>query len=297
MNSNLPPLSSLVAFEAAGRLQSFTRAAAELNVTQAAVSRQIRLLEDHLGRQLFRRAHRAVELTNEGRDYLHTIANALNHVGTATRELKTTAREPRLTIAADQSMATLWLLPRLQAFRQEAPGLNIRLIADDDEDRIFASGADVALVHGDGDWPLHQSAMLFADDIVPVCSPEYLMTRQAPQSASDFVVEALIDLEDEHWNWLNWRQWLTSQGVSMAAGPRGLVIDSYPLVIDAALRGSGFALGWRGLIDDALAEGRLVAPLATSLKTRFGYYIVWPRNRTILPEAQIFIDWALRNAA
>jgi len=99
MKENLPPLSALIAFEAAGRLQSFTRAAAELHVTQAAVSRQIRLLEDHIGRPLFTRAHRAVELTNEGRDYLHTVVNALTHIGAATADLKTAARDPRLFAA------------------------------------------------------------------------------------------------------------------------------------------------------------------------------------------------------
>lgn len=296
MKASLPPLSSLVAFEAAGRLQSFTRAAVELNVTQAAVSRQIRLLEDHLGRRLFLRAHRAVELTNEGRDYLHTIVNALTHIGTATLELKTTRRAPRLTIAADQSMASLWLLPRLKVFREQADSLSVRLIVGDDEQKMLSSGADVALIHGDGIWAGHDSALLFAEDVTPVCSPDYLKSHMPPQSPVDFTTETLIELEDEHWNWLNWRQWLTSQGVGVAAGPRSLMIGSYPLVVDAAVRGMGYALGWRGLIDEPLAQGSLVAPLAVTLKTRFGYYAVWPQGRAPLREAQEFIDWAINDA-
>ena len=113
MKESLPPLTALIAFEAAGRLQSFTRAAEELNVTQAAVSRQIRLLEEHLGKPMFIRAHRSVELTTEGRNYLHTIVNALSHVSAATREIKSAGTEVRLTVAADQSIAHLWLMPRL----------------------------------------------------------------------------------------------------------------------------------------------------------------------------------------
>ena len=116
---------ALTAFEAAGRLQSFTRAARQLNVTQAAVSRQIRLLEEHIGKKLFIRAHRSVELTAEGRNYLHTVATALSHVSAATRELRSAKGDPALTLAADQSIAHLWLLPRLAAFRREWPGLNI----------------------------------------------------------------------------------------------------------------------------------------------------------------------------
>lgn len=294
MNSDLPPLSALVAFEAAGRLQSFTKAAGELNVTQAAISRQIRLLEERLGRPLFVRAHRAVELTSEGRSYLHTVVNALTHVSAATRELKTSERAPRLTVAADQSMAALWLMPRLDAIRKKLPATGIRLIVSDDDGKCLAGDIDIALLHGDGSWIAHDSALLFAEEVVPVCSPACLKSRQAPRSPTDLVHETLIDLEDEHWNWLNWRQWLTSHGVSMAATKRGLTIDSYPLVIDAAKRGLGFALGWRGLVDDEIAAGRLVMPLKETLMTRFGYYAVWPRGRPLSPEAKSFIDWAVR---
>ncbi len=296
MNDDLPPLSALVAFEAAGRLQSFTKAAGELNVTQAAISRQIRLLEGHLGRPLFVRAHRAVELTNEGRDYLHTIVNALTHVSAATRELKTSERAPRLTVAADQSMAALWLMSRLKAFREKSPAAGLRLIVSDDDQKCLAGDIDVALLHGDGSWITHDSALLFAEEVVPVCSPAYLKSREAPRSPADLIHETLIDLEDEHWNWLNWRQWLTSHGVSMAAGPRSLTIDSYPLVIDAAKRGLGFALGWRGLVDDEIAAGRLVMALKETLTTRFGYYAVWPRSRPLSPEAKSFIDWAVQES-
>ena len=293
MNRDVPSLAALVAFEAAGRLQSFTKAAAELNVTQAAVSRQIRLLEDGLGQPLFSRAHRAVELTAAGRDYLHTIVNALAHVTAATRELRISERVSRLTVAADQSMAAMWLMPRLKVMRANSPNASIRLTVSDDDDRCLAADVDVALMHGEGNWVTHDSARLFGDEIVPVCSPAHLKSRQALRSPADLLGEALIDLEDEHWNWLNWRQWLSSHGVSMAAGQRGLTVDSYPLVIEAAKRDMGIALGWRGLVDGELAAGRLVTVLNETLATRFGYYVVWPRSKKPSPEAKEFIDWAI----
>ena len=156
MKESLPPLTALIAFEAAGRLQSFTRAAEELNVTQAAVSRQIRLLEEHLGKPMFIRAHRSVELTTEGRNYLHTVVNALSHVSAATREIRSAVTEVRLTVAADQSIAHLWLMPRLQGFRATHAHVNLHLIASDEEEACLSGEVDVALIHGDGNWAAHE---------------------------------------------------------------------------------------------------------------------------------------------
>lgn len=287
MRNDLPPLMALTAFEAAGRLQSFTRAARQLNVTQAAVSRQIRLLEEHIGKKLFIRAHRSVELTAEGRNYLHTVATALSHVSAATRELRSAKGDPVLTLVADQSIAHLWLMPRLVEFRRAWPGLRIDLVASDEAKLWLAPQVDVALIHGEGDWPGHDSALLFGEEVFPVCSPDY---RPDWPDIGALRQEILLDLDDDHWNWMNWRQWLNAQGVGAAAAPRRLTINNYPLLIDAARRGLGVALGWRGLVDDDLAAGRLVAPLRASLKTRFGYRAAWPRDRPRSPAAIALVE-------
>ena len=292
MKDSLPPLTALIAFEAAGRLQSFTRAAEELNVTQAAVSRQIRLLEDHLGKPLFLRAHRSVELTTDGRNYLHTVVNALSHVSAATRDLKTAGPAVRLTVAVDQSIAHLWLMPRLQAFRTAHAAINLHLIASDEEKACLAADVDVAILHGDGNWPAHESELLFAEEVFPVCHPGYFAGRSGGLAVADLASAELLALDDDHWNWLSWRQWLSAHGAGEAVASPALTISSYPLVIDAARRGLGVALGWRGLVDDDLAAGRLVAPLRESLKTRFGYHLVWSRERTRSPAALAFIAWA-----
>jgi DNA-binding transcriptional LysR family regulator len=295
MKTDLPPLLALTAFEAAGRLQSFTRAAAQLNVTQAAVSRQIRLLEEHLGRKLFLRAHRSVQLTSEGRSYLHTVATALAHVAAATRELKADTSGLTLSVAVDQAVAHLWLAPRLRLFTGSLPGLTLNLVVSDDERTCLDPAIDVAVIQGEGGWPGHESAVLFAEEVFPVCSPAYRDAIGAePLTVELLASEALIDLDDDHWNWMNWRQWLSANGVGAAAGPRRLRISSYPLVIDAARRGHGVALGWRGLVDDDLEAGHLCAPLRVSVRTRFGYHALWPRERPRSPAAHAFLDWLQR---
>ena len=126
---------------------------------------------------------------------------------------------------------------------------------------------DVALIHGDGNWAAHESKLLFPEEVFPVCSPHYLGARQGRLAAEHLIDATLLDLDDDHWNWLNWRQWLSAHGAGQTVVPRPLTISSYPLVIDAARRGLGMALGWRGLVDDDLKAGRLVAPLRESLKT------------------------------
>ena len=257
------------------------------------MSRQIRLLEDHLGKKLFVRSHRAVQLTAEGRSYLHTVATALAHVGAATRDLRSATNAAQLCVAVDQSVGHLWLLPRLGSFTHANPALSLNLIVSDEERVCMAPSVDVAIMHGEGTWPGHDSALLFAEEVFPVCSPDYDKETAGGLAAVERLAgEVLLDLDDNHWNWMNWRQWLNANGIGETSGPRRLQIGSYPLVVDAARRGLGIALGWRGLVDDDLASGHLVAPLRASVKTRFGYHVLWPRDREPSPAVRAFVHWA-----
>ncbi len=293
LRKSLPPLHALVAFEAAARLSSFSAAAQELNISQAAVSQQIRNLEESLNLSLFDRAHKTVQLTPAGREYQHTVAMALEHLAAATRDLRASRGRARLTVAADQSMAWLWLMPRLGRFQDGNPAVSVRVVASDLEADCFAGDVDVALVHGEGKWPGLRAMRLFGDEIYPVCSAEYLKASPPLAAPVDLVRHTLLHLEDDHWNWLNWRMWLTGNGVDQPAGEGGLTINNYALLIEAAKMGQGVALGWSGLVDHELDRGALVRPLRDSIRTRFGYYAVWPEHQAQSPQARAFIDWIL----
>ena len=293
LRQQLPSLDYLIAFEAAARLLSFTAAARELNLTQAAISQQIRALERGLGVPLFLRSHRAVQLTSAGRQYQHTVAMALVHLADATTEARNIGAASSLTIAVDESLAAFWLMPRLAAFRQLAPELALRLVVSYDEAVCLAEDVDVALMFGGGHWPGFTVQPLFPEEVFPVCSPAYAASNPGLSSLDRLARAVLIDLEDEHWNWLTWRIWLTELGVTVPASHRPLRINSYPLVIEAARRGHGLALGWRYLVDDDLASGALVRPLSESVSTALGYHALRKERGKPSRHAADFCDWLM----
>lgn len=290
LRKQLPPLDALVMFDAAARHLSFTEAAKELNVTQAAVSRQIRLLEENLGVRLFIRSHRTVELSPQGREFQHTVGSALVDLAKAANHVRNIPLV-RLAIAADQAVAGLWLTPRLQRFRAAHPDTSIRLVVSDYEPDCLKGEIDVAIIHGSGSWPRHRCELLFSEEVFPVCSPDYL-ERSGPLSCpADLIEHTLIDHEDEHWNWMNWRMWLATNDFDLPSEHHKLQINNYNLVIQAAREGQGIGLGWRYLVDEMLERGDLVRPIPTSVKTEFGYYLLTQQERPLDPDVQAFVDW------
>lgn len=287
----LPPLSTLQAFEAAGRLLSFTKAARELHVTQAAISKQMRLLEERLGVALFTRSHRRVELTAEGREYLHTVVTALTHLTHATSELRAKEAPRELRLAVDQSVGALWLLPRLERLLAALPEATLHVVVSDAEARLLAEEVDLAFLHGENRWPGHDAELLFDEVVFPVCSPAYRRRIARLAAPADLARARLIDLEDENWTWINWRIWLTDHGVGLPVTHRALTFTSYPLVLDAARRGLGVALAWEKLIEEDLARGSLVRPLRAQVRTRFGYYLAWPRSRPLSSLGRRCMEW------
>ena len=278
LKNSLPPLDPLIAFEAAARLLSFTRAGEELHLSQAAISQQIRGLEESLQVKLFTSSHRAVQLTNEGREYQHTVVAILKQLAGATMDIQNVEFAQQLVIGCDQSFATQWLSPRISQLRQLMPAVTLRIIASDDDNESLGSEVQVAVLHGDGLWPGFEALRLFDEEVFPVCSPGF-DHKLAQQDWVTWLLQAqLIDLADSHWNWMNWRLWLGGNNIDQPLGNRNLQINSYPLVIDAACAGHGVALGWRHLVDDLIAQGRLVRPIKQSIKTDFGYYFICRDN-------------------
>lgn len=292
LRQQLPPLDALVMFDAAARHLSFTRAAEELNITQAAVSRQIRILERDLGVRLFVRSHRAVELSPQGREFQHTVASTLVQLAKAANHVRNLPLV-RLAVAADQAVAGLWLTPRLLQFRRLHSGVSIRLVVSDYEPDCLKDEIDVAIIHGDGSWPLHNTELLFAEEVLPVCSPSYIEQNRPISSPSDLIEHSLVDHEDEHWNWMNWRMWLARHEVDLPPEHHKLQINNYNLVIQAAREGQGIGLGWRCLVDDMLAAGELVRPLPATVRTEFGYHLLTHKNRPLGPDVEAFVSWVV----
>ncbi len=294
VKKRLPPLDPLIAFESAARLLSFTRAGEELHLSQAAISQQIRNLEDSLQVKLFTRSHRAVQLTNEGREYQHTVTAILKQLAGATMDIQNVEFTPQLVIGSDEAFASQWLSSRIQLLRQQLPEVALRLIASDDYDESLGPEVQVAVLHGDGNWPGFVAIKMFDEEVFPVCSPDYDHAGAAQDWVAWLLQAQLIDLADNHWNWINWRLWLGGHDIDEPLGNRSLQINRYPLVIEAACAGHGVALGWRYLVDDLIKQGRLIRPVTESMKTEFGYYLLCRDNLLQDGIVNRFRNWLLR---
>jgi DNA-binding transcriptional LysR family regulator len=293
LKQRLPPLEPLIAFEAAARLLSFTHAGEELHLSQAAISQQIRHLESSLQVKLFSRSHRAVQLTNEGREYQHTVTAILKQLAGATMDIQNVEFKQQLVFGCDQAFAAHWLAPRIANLRGLLPAVALRIIASDDYSESLGAEVQAAVIHGDGQWTGFYAERLIAEEVFPVCSPDYPHQNARDDWVNWLLQAQLIDLADSHWNWMNWRLWLSGNNIDEPLGNRNLQINSYPLVIDAACAGQGVALGWRGLVDDLISAGRLVRPLEQSLQTEFGYYFICRENLQDDPTILRLKHWLL----
>ncbi|MBN3723273.1 transcriptional regulator GcvA [Burkholderia sp. Ac-20379] len=296
-SKQLPPLSYLAAFEAAARHENFTAAAEELCLTQSAVSRQIRLLEETLRCPLFVRSHKAVTLTEGGRKFQRTVNAALELLASAAYELRVQASSSTVTVSTDLAFASHWLIPRLPQFREAHPEIVIHVDASDEDTTHIREGADVAIQFGDGHWPACSSRFLLDEEICPVCSPAYLARQTSMRGPEDLLNCTLIHLETRHWDWMDWPTWFARNDLALGEPRQDLYINNYPAVLQAALGGQGVAMGWRYLADDMLDAGVLVRPIETSVRTGRGFFLLYPADSLLSPEARIFCDWIVRMCA
>jgi LysR family glycine cleavage system transcriptional activator len=295
MSQDLPPLAWLRAFEAAARANSFTAAARELNMTQPAVSYQIRALERRLGARLFRRHARRVDLTELGRAYLPAVRRAFAALSASTAGLFGLGDEREVTVRCAASFAALWLAPRLRRFVEAHPNVGVRLYSakwpDSPQDQV----ADVDVRYGDGAWPGQEVALLRRERCVPVCSPESarrLGDPPRPAAAADAALMHIMGYENF------WRDWFQVAGLSDAPSGRGLKVDSTLAALEIAASGHGLAIVFERFADRHLQDGRLVAPFRQRLETPMGHYVLLPEAAGApKPEAVLFRDWLLAEAA
>ena len=292
MARRLPPLNALRAFEAAARHLSFTRAAEELHVTQAAISHQVKALEEHLGRKLFRRLNRALLLSDDGQAYLPSVSRAFTLLNEATNDLLTKHAPGPLTVSVLPSFAARWLVPRLGRFRQIRPDIDLR-IDPSAELADFAGGdVDVGIRYGRGEYPGMRADWLMTEDIFPVCSAALLKGPHPLRDPRDLEHQVLLH-DDGHGDW---RTWLLAAGVDRVDPARGPIFTDSSMLIEAAMAGQGVALARGVLAADELAAGRLVQPFSLSLPTEYAYYLVCPRDTAEQPKIAAFRDWLLGEA-
>jgi len=291
MPVTLPSLNGLRAFESAARHLSFTRAATELNVTQTAISHQIRRLEEQLGITLFERRTRELRLTREAAAYLPSVQNAFEELRQATARLQRPSRDALLTVSTMASLAAKWLVTRVAAFQDANPGIEVRITTSPHLVDFRREEVDMAVRYGRGSWPGLRARWLMAEDIFPVCSPALLQGENPLRRPADLAHHTLLHASASR---EDWQVWLTAAGLpSSIAARRGLSFDQSFMVVQAAVDGLGVALGRSRFVEADIAAGRLVVPFDLVLPADAGFYIVAPEDTADTPKIALLRDWLL----
>jgi LysR family transcriptional regulator, glycine cleavage system transcriptional activator len=294
MARHLPPLNALRAFEAAARHLSFTKAARELHVTQAAVSHQIKGLEEYLGVPLFHRHRKAVLLTEAGQLCLPGLRDGFDRLAAAVDSIRNLDNANVLTVTTSPSLAAKWLVPRLDQFRKAHPEFEVRIDASTNLVDFERENVDIGIRYGGGSYPGLESELLFEIEVFPVCSPRLCKGRHPLRSPQDLKWHTLL-----HTEWRargeepDWRMWLLAAGAPDVDWSRGPQFNDVTVAIQAAIEGHGVALGRGALVAADLKASRLVRPFRLSVAGRFRYYLVYPAAALKRPKVAAFRDWLL----
>jgi LysR family glycine cleavage system transcriptional activator len=292
--AHLPSLQTLRAFEAAGRLHSYSKAAEELGLTHGAVSHRIRELELRLGRQLFRRAGNTMVPTTAGAELLAQVSLGLGLLEQAFKPAPTAASakaSTQVVVTAVPSLASTWLFARLGDFKAAHGDIDISLRVSEELVDLKRDGVDVGVRLGLGGWQGLSATKLFDEALMPVCTPEY-RDRLALSAPSDLSRATLLRN-----TWTPWARWFQAAGLHWPEPSSGPSFDDSTLLMRAAMRGDGVALARHWLAVDEIRAGRLVAPFALSVQDDFAYWLIWPARGKLRPEAEAFRDWLLEQAA
>lgn len=294
LRSLVPSINSLVVFEAAGRLSSFTGAARELRMTQAAVSYAIHRLEEHLGTTLFLREHRRVRLSAAGARFHADVAIGLSHIQRSAQDLRAVATGGHVTLACSTAFAAFWMVPRMAQLRADLPQIDLRIQTADRDLDLVGEGIPLAIRGGSpADWPQYEARPLAAEEIYPVCGAGYLAGRARPVLPEDLLAHQLIHLEEPFRQAATWRDWFASVGVEGRRMPKGLQINDYVLVVQSVIAGQGVALGWRHLVEGLVRQGVLVRLTDHVLTTGMDFHVIWPREASLSRAALEVRDWLL----
>jgi LysR family glycine cleavage system transcriptional activator len=295
----LPSLDFLRGFEAAGRRLSFTLAAQELFLTQSALSRQIKALEDALGFALFERRHRALVLTPAGAAFHRDVTDALEAFAAAADRIRGAARAPGLTLSTTVSFASLWVIPRLATFRTRHPEVEVYVSADDRVVDLARGDVDIAVRYLPDSAAPHNAVRLFGERMTPVASPSIASGAAPLHAPADLTKHVLLHLDDPEGRtpWLDWRSWLISNG-QPGLKPSGVLrFRIYDQVVQAAVGGQGVALGRLPMLAEHLRDGRLVAPFAKKYDTARRYFALAAPRAAERADVAAFLGWLAEEAA
>ncbi|MBI1218604.1 MAG: LysR family transcriptional regulator [Rhodobacteraceae bacterium] len=299
---HLPSLGALATFEVAAKHLSFTLAAKELNITQGAVSQQIRLLETALEVPLFIRMHNALELTTAGTDLFEAVAAGLDTISGGVGLLRPDLQPQTITISATDGMAAFWLKPLIDTFRAEHPSTGFVVLASDEDGTLRNySGVDIALLCGNERSEVGEELhFLFPEAAQPVCSPGYLAAHGPFETVQSLNRANLLHLHERHWSanaigWqpLGWEEWFRAQGARWERGPSSLSTNKVALLIGAALAGEGVMLGWHHMVRQFLEDGRLMVAHPAPVTAGRGNFLRCQTASLQRPTVARFVDHLL----
>jgi len=296
---NLPHLAFFQGFEAAARTLSFTQAAEELYITQSAVSRQIKALEDSLGLKLFERRPRSLVLTEDGQTLYRIAADVLDRLQTATDRLRVETRARQLSITTTTGFASLWLIPRLRRFTALHPDIDVRISATTEALNLERSLIDLAIRYCKPETVPEGAIRLFGEEMIPVCSPALVRDKTRPlKRPQDLVQHTLLhfDYAGAETMYIDWGTWLTALGVGELKFAGALHFSQYEQMIQAAISGQGVALGRQPLVSDLIESGALAAPFKQTLVGSRAYFIIESRISAGKPQVREFAQWLVAEA-
>jgi len=291
---DLPSLTALAIFEASARHLSFKLAAAELNVTPGAVSKQIKAIEDELGMPLFTRLGTGVALTNAGEDLYSVLSSSFSRASEVVRTIKRGDRSKNVTIACTDAFATFWLIPRMADFWERFPDITVDHLISDNPREYRRAEVELRIRYGPGAWGDESAELLFNETIYPVSSPAFAAKHR------DATAEALPDLPLLHVDWVDpeWADWdEVLRRAKIPHGPnRGRRFGKFSVALQAAQADQGLAVGWHRLVHPLIRDGRLVKLTDLEMPAPGGYYLTWNDRRTLSPAAETLRTW-LREVA
>lgn len=290
---HIESLHHLAAFEAAARHESFTRAAAELNVSQPAVSWSIRRLEAAIGVPLFQRQHRSVTLTDAGELLAHDVTMGFDRILATVSHLRRLSESDHVTLSVSTAFANFWMVPRLQAFHEQHPGIDLRLQTTDKELDLAQEGIALGVRRGNGNWNGYASGLIAEEQLLAVASSGWVEAHGMPENPGDITRLPLIHLEEPYRQRPSWRDWFAGFGVDYRDTGGGLRLNDYALVLQAAMAGEGVAMGYLHVTKSLIAQNLLKPVGPWEHLTGLGYHLVWSDRTQLSDNATTVRDWIL----